>query len=115
MENQTGIHLPQNPVSQADLAAALNGIPNPKNAHRRLRFLRALSQCDRWFTHATLAQEIGLLPVQVPFEFGWLTRILRLANDGTFSWREYMEVNHAGHYRLPANFRVIIAAFLAAL
>ena len=115
MENHAINLRAQNPVSQADLATALENIANPEDATRRRNFLCALSGSDDWFTHDLLAQRIGLQPGQISSEFGWLTRILRQVNGGEFTWRNYVEWNRARHYRLPADLREVIREFLASL
>ena len=112
MENHAINLLAQIPVSQADLATALDNIANPEDATRRRDFLDALSGSDDWFTHDLLAQQIGLQPGQISSEFGWLTRILRQVNGGEFTWSDYVEWNQAGHYRLPADLREAIREYL---
>ena len=115
MENHAVNLSAQDFVSQADLGTALDNIANPEDATRRRDFLNALSGNDNWFTHNLLAQQIGLQPSQISYEFGWLTRILKQENDGEFTWRDYVEWNKAGHYRLPAVLREVIRDYVDSL
>lgn len=82
---------------------------------RMRKFLTVLSENDDYLTNSAYGRATGLQANQISSLLAWLTRYLKRVSDQPYTWKDYMEMDAKGRYRMPAHMRDVVREFLETL
>ena len=75
-------------------------------------FLTVLCENEDYLTNSAYGKATGLHSRQISHLLAWLTRYLKGAEIGSYTWKDYMEMDAEGRYRMPAHLRDVVREFL---
>lgn len=75
-------------------------------------FLTSLCKNDGYMNRNEHAQSSNLDPKQISSLFSWITQYLKRSDKRNYSWRNYLEFDDQGRYRLPTHLREVVSEIL---
>ena len=79
---------------------------------RMRKFLTVLSENDDYLTNSAYARATGLQAPQISYLLAWLTRYLKRVSNQPYTWKDYMEMDAKGRYRMPVHMRDVVREYL---
>ena len=79
---------------------------------RMRKFLTVLCENDDYLTNSAYGKATGLHSHQIRYLLAWLTRYLKRVSKQSYTWKDYMETDAKGRYRMPAHLRNVVCEFL---
>ena len=98
------------PVSADVMYMALT--KSEKLTERMRDFLTVLCANDDYLTNFAYGEATGLHSHQISYLFAWLTRYLKRVRKGSYTWKDYVEMDAEGRYRMPAHLRDVVREIL---